>query len=344
MRLSLKTSGHFLSDWVSRMIDRKGEIVKQFLEYLEKERHYSEHTIKAYKHDLRRFCDFLKVSDFSEVNKTVVKKYLSEDLIKKGYEKRSKGGEAFHKKYNSQSIARKVAALKSFFKYLLRAEIIPNNPVASIKVPKVSKKLPEYLGKDIVNKLMEIPLNDPIKNRKPWEAERDKAILEFFYSTGIRLSELVNLSMGDININENLIRVTGKGSKVRVIPFGDTAKTAIIEYLVKIEKLMISKNEEIHLKESESTDPLFISNSGKRISARTIDDRLRRYFRKLSGSTGFSAHRLRHTFATHLLDAGMDIRAVKELLGHASLSTTQDYTHLQVEQMKKVFDQSHPHA
>jgi len=325
-------------------INHKWEIVEQFLVYLEKERHYSHHTIKAYRKDLKRFCDFLKISDFSSVNKATVKEYLSEELLKKGYKTRTKSGEVITKRYNSLSIARKVASIKSFFRYLFKAEIISSNPIYSIKAPRVSKKLPEYLEKNVINELLELPINHPLRNRKPWEAERDKAILEFFYSTGIRLSELVNLSIGDVDIHENLVRVTGKGGKVRVNPFGDTAKRALIKYLTKSNNLEISNRDKTEHWSSKPDDPLFLSGSGKRISARTIDDRLRRYFKKLSGSTGFSPHRLRHTFATHLLDAGMDIRAVKELLGHASLSTTQDYTHLKVEQMKKVFDQAHPHA
>ena len=326
------------------MIDGKREIVDQFLEYLEKEKHYSHHSIKAYRHDLKRFCDFLKISDFSSVTKTTVRKFISDDLLKKGYQTRSKGGKLVPRRYSSLSVARKVATLKSFFRYLLRVELISSNPISSIKAPKISKKLPEYLEKEVVNELLELPLNHPLKNRKPWEAERDKAILEFFYSTGMRLGELVNLSMGDIDFFENLVRVTGKGGKTRIIPYGDTAKKTIVNYLTKANRLTIDKRSHKEQWNEKPSDPLFISSSGKRISARTIDDRLRRYFKKLSGSTGFSPHRLRHTFATHLLDAGMDIRAVKELLGHTSLSTTQDYTHLKVEQMKKIFKQAHPHA
>ena len=315
------------------MTDQNWETARQFLTYLEKERHYSHHTVKAYEHDLKQFNDFLGDRDFSKVNKPLVKEFLSESLVGKGYERQLQGGMKMSQKYSSRSIARKLAALKSFFKYLLRAEVIASNPFASIRAPKISKKLPEYLEKKIVNELLDMPLGHPLKNRKPWEAQRDKAILELFYSTGMRLSELVNLSFVDIEISDNVVRVTGKGRSVRVIPFGDTAKSAILDYLARSGRLS-----------SHPSDPLFISGSGKRISPRTIDDRLRRYFRKLSSATGFSAHRLRHTFATHLLDAGMSIRAVKELLGHKSLSTTQDYTHLQVEQMKKVFNRAHPHA
>lgn len=326
------------------MPETNADIVEQFLEYLEKERHYSEHTIKAYRVDLTRLSEFLNVSEFSQVDKEMVKQFLSEELIGKGYSKHSKHGRTMNRTYSSLSIARKVAAVKSFFKYLLKAEIISFNPVSSIKAPRISKKLPDFLEKNVVNELLQMPLTQPLRNRKPWEAERDHAILELFYSTGIRLGELVNLSIGDIQIAENLVGVKGKGNSDRLVPFGDTAKKAVVNYLSRSGRAKISRSGEVEFTDVQPGDPLFVSSKGARISARTVDDRLRRYFHKLSGSTGFSAHRLRHTFATHLLDAGMDIRAVKELLGHASLSTTQDYTHLQIEQMKKIFDQSHPHA
>ncbi|MEE9166003.1 MAG: tyrosine-type recombinase/integrase [Candidatus Neomarinimicrobiota bacterium] len=326
------------------MDEEKWEIVRQFLDYLEKERHYSPHTVKAYGNDLHRFVEFLEVPDFSRVDRNVVTKFLSEELIKKGYEKHSRDGKTIKKGYDSRSIARKVATLKSFFKYLLRAEIIPVNPISSLRIPRTSKKLPDYLERKVVEELLKMPIDRPLKNRKSWEAERDKAILEIFYSTGMRLNELVTLSMDDMDMSGNLVKVTGKGGRERIIPFGDTAKKAVLAYLAKSGRSDTGRKGKVTSHGASPGDPLFISSSGKRISARTIDDRLRRYFRKLSGSTGFSPHRLRHTFATHLLDAGMDIRAVKELLGHASLSTTQGYTHLQVEQMKKVFDQAHPHA
>lgn len=326
------------------MHDRKWEAVVQFLEYLEKERHYSSHTLRAYRHDLRQFVDFLKVADFSSVDRDTVRKFLSEDLIGRGYQRLTKDGRIVNRRYDSRSIARKVAALKSFFKYLLKAEIIPTNPILTINSPKTAKKLPDYLGKEVVEQLIEMPTQHPLRNRKPWEAERDKAILELFYSTGMRLSELIHLSVGDIDLSENFVKVMGKGGKERIIPFGDTAKEALVDYLTRCGRLTKHKETRIEFRESEPGDPLFISSNGRRISARTVDDRLRRYFKKMSGSTGFSPHRLRHTFATHLLDAGMDIRAVKELLGHASLSTTQDYTHLQIEQMKEIFNQAHPHA
>ena len=302
------------------MCDPKQHIIQQFLDYLEKEKRYSPHTMMAYRTDIKQFCHFLDgyfqkvIPDFKEVDKTCMKHFLAY-LIEKGLAART--------------VARKLATMKAFFKYQERSELICVNPVSSIRAPKLSKRLPIFLEEHIIISLMEAPSTETVGGLC------DRAILELFYGTGIRLSELVNLNVEDLDLTENLVKVVGKGNKERIAPFGDVVRRVLIKYLNKRNVAADIESENI---------PLFVSNRGRRMSPRTVQVRLKRYFQQISAGIGLSPHILRHTFATHLLDRGADIRAVKELLGHESLSSTQVYTHLKVEQMKKVFRQAHPHA
>ncbi len=310
------------------MSDIKVSSVDAFLEYLEKERGYSHHSIRNYRTDLYSFCEYMEhnhseMNDFRLVKKTLIRNYLGQ-LMEQGLA--------------GSTVARHLASLKSFFKYLMRAEEISMNPAANIKSPKVKKRLPTFLEEAVVAKLLEMP-----DKEKSWLGRRDSAILELFYSTGIRISELVNLSIGDVDFDAMLIRVMGKRNKERIVPFGNRAHHALSKYI---------KERENRLGSLKKSDPMFISTQKKQIAARTVRDRLAFYLNKFERSEDgekyrgikWSPHTLRHAFATHMLDRGADIRAIKELLGHASLSSTQVYTHLQVEQMKKVFVQSHPHA
>lgn len=311
------------------MSDEKISSVNTFLEYLEKERGYSLHSIRNYRTDLLKFCLFLdnyaegNMNDFREVNKLIIRNFLGH-LMEEGLA--------------DTTVARHLASLKSFFKYLMRAEEVERNPATNVKTPKVKKRLPTFLEEAVVAKLLEMPVKE-----SSWLGRRDSAILELFYSTGIRISELVNLSIKDVDFNTMLIRVLGKRNKERIVPFGKRAHQALGKYIRERENLFGPL---------ETSEPLFISNRQKQIAARTVRDRLAFYLRQFERSKGgekfrgikWSPHTLRHAFATHMLDRGADIRAIKELLGHASLSSTQVYTHLQVEQMKKIFIQSHPHA
>ena len=172
-------------------------------------------------------------------------------------------------------------------------------------------------------------------DKDDWQLKRDKTILELLYSTGIRLSELVSIDVGDIQIDQKTVKVFGKGGKERIVPFGGKAAEALGFYL---------KERNIHVQKDLNDNPLFVSKQGLRISPRTVQSRLKKLFDSVAAGSGFTPHLMRHTFATHLLDHGADIRAVKELLGHASLSSTQIYTHLETEKMKKIFEQAHPHA
>ena len=222
-----------------------------------------------------------------------------------------------------------MATIKSYFKYLVKTELIQENISIHINSPKVPKKLPNFVDKNLIDTLMKTPSLDT------HIGIRDRAVLELFYSTGMRLSELVNMNIGDFEINKKLIRVIGKGNKERMIPYGRTAESAIKNYL---------KIRNISLKSAYANKPLFVNSSEKRISKRTIQRRMNNYIKIVADGKRIGPHLLRHTFATHLLDNGADIRAVKDLLGHSSLSSTQIYTHVSIEKLKKDYTQAHPHG
>ena len=285
---------------------------------LEKERNFSLHTIKAYKNDLNRFNYFLNNTlsrkKLAKINRNDIRKFLAEE---------------YNNGYSSKTVARRLATIKSYFKYLVKTELIQENISIHINSPKVPKKLPNFVDKNLIDILMNTPSLDT------HIGIRDRAILELFYSTGMRLSELVNMNIGDFEINKKLIRVIGKGNKERMIPYGRTAESAIKNYL---------KIRNISLKPAFANKPLFVNSSEKRISKRTIQRRMNNYIKLVADGKRIGPHLLRHTFATHLLDNGADIRAVKDLLGHSSLSSTQIYTHVSIEKLKKDYTQAHPHG
>ena len=285
---------------------------------LEKERNFSLHTIKAYKNDLNRFNYFLNNTlsrkKLAKINRNDIRKFLAEE---------------YDNGYSSKTVARRLATIKSYFKYLVKTELIQENISIHINSPKVPKKLPNFVDKNLIDTLMKTPSLDT------HIGIRDRAVLELFYSTGMRLSELVNMNIGDFEINKKLIRVIGKGNKERMIPYGRTAESAIKNYL---------KIRNISLKPAFANKPLFVNSSEKRISKRTIQRRMNNYIKLVADGKRIGPHLLRHTFATHLLDNGADIRAVKDLLGHSSLSSTQIYTHVSIEKLKKDYTQAHPHG
>jgi len=300
------------------MADSFIDIIDSFLITLEKERNFSLHTIKAYKNDLTRFNLFLNQGKsrikFKEINRNDIRRFLADE---------------YENEYISKTVARRLATIKSFFKYLVKVELIEDNVSIHIHSPKVPKNLPNFIDKNLMDVLMTSPPLDTLIG------VRDRAVLELFYSTGVRLSELVNINIGDFHIDKKLVQVIGKGNKERMIPYGKTAESSIENYL---------KMRNLSFKPVFARSPLFVNSSEKRISKRTIQRRMNNYIKLVADGKSVGPHLLRHTFATHLLDNGADIRAVKDLLGHSSLSSTQIYTHVSIDKLKKDYTQAHPHG
>jgi tyrosine recombinase XerC len=296
------------------------KIVRSYLEYLEIERNYSAHTILSYETDLLNLVQFLRregVESFENVHKESLRAFIG-SLLDDGFSQRS--------------VARKIASMRSFFKYLRRQKIIEGNPALVLITPKVGKRLPSYLNEESVDQLLSVP------DRSTPNGKRDTAILELFYSTGIRLSELINLNISDVKQEEGLIKVRGKGRKERIVPLGRKAQSAIVDYLQEKREGGVAH----HTRQEEQ--PLFELNNRRRMYPQAVGRMVRKYIGLISEIEKKSPHVLRHSFATHMLNRGADIRAVKELLGHESLSTTQVYTHVSSARMKKVYEDAHPKA
>ncbi len=299
--------------------------IEKYLRYLKVERNASEHTITSYENDLTQFLNFCSVQfnvdedklDIAGIERLTIRLWLGE-LSDRGLAK--------------SSIARKVAAVRSFFKYCFKRGIVEQNPAHLLIVPKKDKPLPKTANAEDVNRMMELA-----EGKSPKSAQ-NRAILELLYGTGIRLSELVNLNEEDINFTLNQIKVLGKGAKQRIVPFGKQAGTALKNHL--------DTNPELY---GERTDAnarkaVFIAASGQRIYPRAVQRIVKDFLERASEVTQKSPHVLRHSFATHLLDQGADIRVIKELLGHANLAATQVYTHTSVERLKNVYEIAHPRA
>lgn len=292
--------------------------IRSFLKYISLERNYSENTTESYTNDLLQFESFLhKTFDkdiilWERVDKNIIRIFLN-DLTELNLSKRS--------------IARKLAVLKSFFKFLTREEIMNRNPAVSIKLPKFEKKLPEFITIDEIKKIVKLP------QIRTFEGLRDLAILELFYGTGLRLSELINLKTANIQFEEDLLRVKGKGNKIRIIPLGSTAKKIIENYLEFRPQYAL-----------KSVENIFVLKSGKKMYPMAVQRIVSKYLDQVTHVKQKSPHLFRHTYATHLLNAGASIRVVKDLLGHESLSTTQVYTHLSIDYLQKIYKKAHPGA
>lgn len=298
--------------------------IEKYLKYLKIEKNASGHTIISYENDLTQFAAFLESQ--SEEKKAIVLENIDRLAIRLWLGHLSEIGMA------RNSIARKVASIRSFFKYCYKRGYITKNPAHLLIVPKKEKRLPSTVQIEEITRMMELADGD-----SPAE-KQNRAILELFYSTGIRLSELTELNVKDLNIKQKQVHVTGKGNKQRIIPLGTHAINACKAHLENRDQLF-GKNTE-----RDNRNALFISPTGKRAYPRMIQRIVKNYFELASESSKKSPHVLRHSFATHLLDAGADIRMIKELLGHANLSATQIYTHTSVERLKKVYDNAHPRA
>ena len=299
--------------------------IDSFSRYLSIEKNVSEHTYRNYISDLMMFKEYVdKEIDIKAIDNLTVRGFLG--LLSKKGEKKS-------------SIARRLSTLRTFFKYLHREGYIETNPAKAVATPKQEKRIPSFLSVDDAFSLMELPNNADALTL------RDKAALETFYSTGIRISELVGLNDADIDFNSGLVRVRGKGRKERIVPIGGKAITAIKNYLNKRQGLFKEvRSQKSEVRSYETDNPVFVNKDGNRITTRSVARIVGKYVNMLSNVGHVSPHGLRHTFATHLLNAGADLRSIQELLGHKSLSTTQRYTHLGIDKLMEVYDKAHPRA
>ena len=301
--------------------------VEEFLKHLEKERDVSTNTLVAYGRDLEYFVDYLtnyyggRAWSWQGVDRLAIRGFLAH-LTRRGLAKRS--------------IARALSAVRSFYRFLHRNELVEANPARAVGSPKLERYLPSYLDRTQIDLLFQMA--ELRAGEGKFTDVRNCAMLELFYSTGMRLSELKGLNRTDLDLVSQQVKVRGKGRKERIVPVGDHAQLALRNYEAKRDELI----RQIGPKADRTA--FFLSNRGRRISARGVQTAVNGFLERIDENAGLSVHSLRHTFATHLLDAGADLRAVQELLGHASISTTQIYTHTSVERLKEVYRKAHPRA
>ena len=286
--------------------------IDEFCNYLLIDKHYSNNTIESYKRDLTKFYVYID-KDLKKVSKDDIKNYLKH---------------LYDDKMNERSIARNISTLKSFYKFLIINKTIKDNPMESISLPKLGKKLPNTLSEEDINKLLDIKLNDNY-------SYRNKAMLELMYATGLRVSELVNLKVYDVNLEEAIVKTMGKGSKERIIPIGDYALNALKTYINEYRSSLFKR---------EVNDYLFLNNHGMRMTRQGFFKIIKKLASEQGIKKDFSPHTLRHSFATHLLSHGADLRIIQELLGHSDVSTTQIYTHVSNEELEDTFKKYHPHG
>lgn len=302
------------------------QLIGQFLEHLRYERNVSEHTLRNYGSDLEQFLDYLAPSNrgkreepaLTDIDHITIREWLA--TLHSAQKKKS-------------SIARKLAALRTFFQFLVREGLVELNPAKLVSTPRQEKKLPKHLSIEEAIKFIEMP------DLETDLGKRDRAMLELMYATGVRVAELTKLNLGHIDFKNRLIRVTGKRRKERIVPFGEPALDALRSYLDVRENIL--NTAPVSEREPEA---LFLNYQGTRITTRSVGRMVEKYIRGCAGQYDISPHALRHSFATHLLDSGADLRDIQELLGHARLSTTQIYTHVSMEKLIEVYDKAHPKA
>jgi len=306
--------------------------LKSFLAYLKLNRHVSPHTVRAYQSDIEQYLAWIasqtgkKMSELEPVD-------LDLNSVRGHVADLNRAGKA------RASVARKVSGLRTFVRYLRREDVITNDPTATAVAPKRDQTIPNHLSEAEIARLIETPNSGEPLGR------RDRAILELFYASGLRLSELVAIDLEDLNLGDRMVRVMGKGGKERLVPFNQSTQAAIRSWMKDRASLLGSRQPGAGSRRSRVVqDPLFINYRGTRLTGRSVDRLLRRYVAQCSTRMGISPHALRHSFATHLLQRGADLRAIQELLGHARLSTTQRYTHVNAAQLIEVYRKSHPRA
>ncbi|MGB8952208.1 MAG: tyrosine recombinase XerC [Candidatus Aminicenantales bacterium] len=288
----------------------------EFVDYLRHERNASPHTISSYRIDLLQFARYLEERkiELSRIDNICLRGFLVE----------------LHRKDQAKSsMARKLAAVRSFLQFCLKRKWIEDNPAKSVATPKQEKHVPSFLSEEEMEKFLDLPLSEDVLGI------RDKALLEFLYATGIRVSELVGINLEDVSLDERLVRVRGKGKKERLVPFGSKAGESLVLYISA--RATVSR-------EPVEEKALFLNYQGGRLSARSVERIVAKYVRSSALRRKISPHSLRHSFASHLLSRGADLRAIQELLGHVSLATTQKYTHLDLKHLLKVYRRSHPRA
>ncbi len=289
------------------------EYITKFIEYIIIDKKYSENTVKSYNNDLKKYDIYFKNKNISNIKENHIKEYLK-------YLKENNN--------DNRTINHNISTLRSFYKFLLIEKVIKENPMEYIEMPKTKKSLPKTLSIEEVDKLLNIKLTDAF-------SYRNKAMLELMYSSGLRVSELVNVKIHDIDTSNCIIRIMGKGKKERIVPLGD--------YAIKYIELYIKEYREKLIKR-ELNEYLFINNHGKKMTRQGFFKILKQLAKEQNIKTEFSPHTLRHSFATHLLNGGADLRSIQEMLGHESISTTQIYTHVSKEQLKENYNNFHPHA
>jgi integrase/recombinase XerC len=321
--------------------------VAAFLDFLRLNRSLSPHTLRAYGADLGQFLDHLSARDRCRPSQLPVRRFDVDGVRGFMASLHARG----HRKSSS---ARRLAALRAFARYLVREDLLPDDPTALVGAPRKDKTLPAHLGAEDMGRLLAAPDAETVGGR------RDRAILEVFYASGLRLSELASLDVEDVNLSGRVLRVSGKGGKQRLVPFNRTAAAAVRAMLADHGSGMASRpparvgaapragsraaQAARAERQGRRRHPLFLNVRDGRLSTRSVDRLVRRYVREAAIQRGISPHALRHTFATHLLQAGADLRAIQELLGHARLSTTQRYTHLDVARLMQVYRDAHPKA
>jgi integrase/recombinase XerC len=300
-------------------------LILRYLHHLEYERNVSPHTLRNYRGDLEQFRQFVAAANaeqtvlISQIDSLLIRSFLSH----------------LHQQDRKKtSVARKLSSLRGFFKFVCHEQDQASNPAADVSSPKLPKTLPRIMSEEETNSFLdrlaqEAELGDPA-------VLRDRAILELLYASGLRVSELVSLNLESLQMSERMLRVCGKGRKERVVPFGSKAENALTQYGPAREKILQAAH--------QKSSALFLNHRGSRLTSRSVGRIVKKYVAKMGPNTSVSPHSLRHAFASHLLTEGADLRAIQEMLGHASLSTTQKYTQVSIQQLIEVYDKTHPKA
>jgi integrase/recombinase XerC len=301
------------------------EWIERFLAHLAQERRMSGHTVAAYRRDLHtmiRFCERRKLTRWDALDNSQVRAFAAAEHA---------GGMA------PRSIQRRLSALRSFYEFLLREGAVARNPAQDVRAPKTKKRLPHTLDVDQMARLLDFRVDDSLSSR-------DKAIMELFYSSGLRLSELVGLDLSAIDLKDRTVRVLGKGNKARIVPIGRHAIGALNKWLVQRAGLLKQRPDMSSRRAGAPASPLFVGRTGRQLSVRAVQLRVDTWARRQGLALHVHPHMFRHSFATHLLESSSDLRGVQELLGHADISSTQIYTHLDFAHLASVYDAAHPRA